>query len=82
MRRRPNQLLTRLFIASLIVLAAMHPNAVGQCAELGAGVLLAIVDGIARAAADNPGPAALALGAIYIAYQIHTHRPVRAHARH
>ncbi|MFJ2000278.1 hypothetical protein [Streptomyces chartreusis] len=82
MRRRPNQLLKNLFIASLIILAAMHPNAVEQAARLGVGVILAVVNGIAQASADNPGPAMLAAGAIYVAYQIHIHRPRPARARH
>jgi hypothetical protein len=78
MARRPNQLLRNLLTASLIILAAMHPTTVGHMAEAGATLLLAIVQGIAQAATDQPGPAALAAGAIYIAHQIRTHRPARA----
>lgn len=78
MRRRPNQLLLRLFYASLIILAAMHPTAVGHLTQLGAGLVLAIVQGIATAAAANPGPAILTAGALYIAHQARTHRPARA----
>jgi hypothetical protein len=80
MRRQPNKLLTRLLIASLIVLAGMHPDTVKQCAHLAAGALFALAEGIAQAAADNPGPAILTGGAIYLAHQVHTHRPrARAH---
>jgi hypothetical protein len=81
MRRRPNTLLLRLFYASLIILAAMHPTAAGRMAQLGVALALAIVQGIADAATAQPGPAILAAGAIYIAHQIHTHRPrpARAH---
>lgn len=82
MRRRPDNLIRNLFLASLIVIAAMHPTAVGRMANLGAGLLLAIVQGVADAAHDQPGPAVLAAGAIYIAHQIHTHRPRTAAARH
>lgn len=78
MTRRPNQLLLRLFYASLIILAAMHPTAVGHLANLGTDLLLAIVQGIADAAADNPGPALLTAGALYIAHQARVHRPARA----
>ena len=81
MRRRPNQLLRNLLYASLIILAAMHPQAAGRRAQLAAGRLLAIVHGVADAAAAQPGPAVLAALAVYVAHQIHTHRPstTRAH---
>ena len=82
MRRRPNTLLRNLLIGSLIILAAMHPDAVGQLTQLAAGLVLAIVDGISCAAADNPGPAAIAALGVYVAHQIRTHRPRTAHARH
>lgn len=82
MRRHPNNLLRNLFIASLIILAATHPEAAGHMAQLGAGLLLAIVDGITRAAADNPGAAAIAGLAAYAAHQIRTHRPRTATAPH
>jgi hypothetical protein len=78
MARRPNQLLLRLFYASLIILAAMHPDTARHIAQAGATLLLAIVEGIATAATDQPGPAALAAGAVYVAHQIRTHRPARA----
>lgn len=80
MARRPNQLLRNLLIASLIIIAAMHPDAAGTMAQLGVNLLLAIVQGIADGAADNPGAAAIAGLAVYIAYQIRIHRPRPAHA--
>lgn len=80
--RRPNRLLRNLLYTSLVILAAMHPDTVGRLAQLAAGLLLAIVDGITRAAADNPGPAAIAALGVYIAYQIHTHRPRTAPTHH
>ncbi|MEH0586203.1 hypothetical protein QA942_19785 [Streptomyces sp. B21-106] len=79
MRRRPDNLLRNLLITTLIVLAAMHPQTVGHLANLAAGLLLAIVQGIADAAHDQPGAAALTVGAMYAVHQIRTHRP-RAHA--
>jgi hypothetical protein len=82
MARRPNQLLLRLFYASLIILAAIHPNAVGRMAELGVGLLLAIVQGTADGAAANPGAAILTAGLVYIAYQIRTHQPRTARTHH
>ncbi|WP_033307358.1 hypothetical protein RFN58_06945 [Streptomyces iakyrus] len=82
MRRRPERLLTRLFIAALIVLAGMHPEATAQLAQLGTALLLGIVTGVAQAAQQQPEAALLTAGAVYIAYQIRTHRPraARAHA--
>jgi hypothetical protein len=83
MRRHPHRILHQLLAASLIILAAMHPAAVTTCAELGAGILLAIVEGVADAASHNPGPAALVAGAFYIAHQARTHKPpARARAHH
>lgn len=79
MRRHPNNLIRNLLAASLIIIAAMHPQAAGHLAQLGAGLLLAIVQGVADAAAANPGPAILAGLALYVAHQIRTHRPARAH---
>ena len=75
MARRQDHLIRNLLIAALIVIAAMHPETVGQLAQLGAGLLLAIVDGITDAAADQPGPAVLTAGALYAIHQIRTHRP-------
>ncbi|MEU7416727.1 hypothetical protein [Streptomyces antibioticus] len=75
MPRRQSTLLRNLFIASLIILAAMHPQAVGSMAQLGAGLVLAIVQGIATAAADNPGAAAIAGLGVYVTHQIRSHRP-------
>lgn len=80
MARRHDHLIRNLLIAALTVIAAMHPTAVGQMAQLGAGLLLAIVDGITRAAADQPGPAVLTAGLLYVIHQIRTHRPRTAHA--
>lgn len=79
MRRHPNNLIRNLLIASLIILAAMHPTGSSHLAELGTGLILAIITGIANAAAANLGAAALAAGTIYIAYQAHTHRPRTRH---
>lgn len=82
-RRRQDHLIRNLLITSLIIIAAMHPETVGHMANLGATLLLAIVDGITQAAADNPGPALLTAGAIYVVHQIRTHQPrtrTRAHA--
>ncbi|MEV6180173.1 hypothetical protein [Streptomyces sp. NPDC052015] len=81
MARRQDRLLLRLFYASLIILAAMHPDTTTQLAETATALLLGIVDGAAKAAADQPGPALLAAGAIWITHQIRTHRPRTARAR-
>jgi hypothetical protein len=78
MARRQDHLLRNLFITSLIIIAAMHPNTASYLAQLGTGLLLAITDGISQAATDNPGAAALVAGAAYITHQIRTHRPARA----
>lgn len=83
MRRRPDHLLTRLFIASLITLALMHPETTAHLAELATGLLLAVVTGITHAAAAQPEAALLTAGGIYLAHQIRTHRPratTRTHA--
>ncbi|MGW5616254.1 hypothetical protein [Streptomyces sp. NPDC003877] len=81
MRRRPDRPLTRLFVASLIILAGMHPEATAQLAQLATSLLLGIVTGITTAAAQQPEAALLTAGALYIAHQIRTHRPrARAHA--
>jgi hypothetical protein len=80
MRHRPNTLLRNLLIATLIIIAATHPDTAAHIAQLGAGLLLAIVQGIADAAAANPGAAAIAGLAVYVAHQIRTHRPARARA--
>lgn len=80
MRSRPNHLIRNLFIAALIILAAMHPDTASHLAHLGVALVLAIVQGATEAAADNPGPAMLAAGAVYLAHQTRTHRPRTAHA--
>lgn len=80
MRSHPNRLIRNLLGVALIVLAAMHPDTAGHLAQLGVGLLLAIVQGAAAAAADNPGPAVLAAGLVYLAHQIRTHRPRTARA--
>lgn len=82
MARRHDRLLHRLFYASLVVLALMHPHAVGRLAQLTVTVALAIVQGAADAAADKPGAAAITGLALYVAHQIRTHRHRTAHARH
>ncbi|MGQ5576744.1 hypothetical protein [Streptomyces sp. ECR3.8] len=81
MRRRPDRLLTRLFLASLIALALMHPDTTAHLAELATGLLLAIVAGIAQAATAQPEAALLTAGGIYLAHQIRTHRPRARTAR-
>ena len=75
MARRQDHLIRNLLIAALIVIAAMHPEAVGHLAQAGATLLLAIVQGVADAATDQPGPAVLTAGALYVIHQIRTHRP-------
>jgi hypothetical protein len=75
MRHRPDPLIKRLFIGSLIILAAMNPGAVTTLTELATGLLLATINGITTAAADQPGPALLLAGLTYIAHQARTHRP-------
>ncbi|MFD1309757.1 hypothetical protein [Streptomyces kaempferi] len=80
-RRHPNNLIRNLLIGSLIILAAMHPDGTRHLAQLAAGLLLAIIQGIADAATAHPGPAILTAGLIWIAHQARTHRP-HAAARH
>lgn len=80
MARRPNQLLLRLFYASLITLAAMHPTGTARLAQIGTELILAVIQGVADAATAHPGPAILAAGLIYIAHQARTHRPSAARA--
>jgi hypothetical protein len=75
MRNRPDRLLYRLFIGSLIVLAAMNPGAVTVLARIATGLILATINGITTAAADQPGPALLLAGLTWIAHQARTHRP-------
>ena len=79
MRRRPDHLILHLFSVSLVILAAMHRDGTARLVQLGTELLLAIVDGISRAAAAHPGPAILAAGLIYIAHQARTHRPRTHH---
>lgn len=79
-RRRPDHLIRNLLIASLIILAAMHRDAVSKLMQLATELLLAIVNGIATGAAAHPGAAALLAGALYIAHQARTHHPRTRHA--
>jgi phosphopantothenoylcysteine synthetase/decarboxylase len=58
----------------------MHPETANTIAQLAAGMVLAIVTGIAEAAAHQPEAALLTAGACYIAHQIRTHRPRTARA--
>ncbi|MFJ8995579.1 hypothetical protein ACIRQH_34890 [Streptomyces sp. NPDC102279] len=81
MRRHPNHLIRNLLIASLIILAAMHPHATRQLARLGTELVLTIVQGAADGAAAHPGAALLLAGAAYLAHQIRTHQPRPATAR-
>lgn len=78
--RSRHLLLRNLLAVALTVLAAMHPDVAGHLAQLGVGLVLAIVQGAADAAADNPGPAILAAGVVYLAHQIRIHQPRTAHA--
>ena len=80
MRSRPNHLIRNLLTASLVILAAMHPDTAGHLAHLGVALVLAVIQGAADAAADNPGPAVLAAGAVYLAHQIRIHQPRAARA--
>lgn len=81
MRRRPTNLLRNLFIASLIILAAMNPDTSRALAQLGVELVLAIVQGAADGATAHPGAAALLAGAAYVAHQIRTHQPRARTAR-
>lgn len=80
MRSRPHHLIRNLLAAALTILAATHPDTAGHLAQLLVGLVLAVIQGAAEAAADNPGPAMLAAGAVYLAHQIRTYRPRTAHA--
>lgn len=80
MRSRPHHLIRNLLAAALTVLAAMHPDTAGHLARLVVGLALAVIQGATEAAADNPGPAVLAAGAVYLAHQIRIHRPRTARA--
>lgn len=80
MRSRPNHLIRNLLGVALIVLAAMHPDTAGHMAQLGVGLVLAIIQGVADAAVAQPVPAILAAGAVYVVHQIRTHRPRTARA--
>ena len=80
MRSRPHHLIRNLLAAALVILAAMHPDTAGHLAHLGVALVLAIIQGAADAAADNPGPALLAAGAVYLAHQIRIHQPRTARA--
>lgn len=85
MRSRPNHLLRNLLYTTLLILAAMHPDTAGTLAQLAAGMVLATVNGVAAAAAEQPEAALLTTGLVWIAHQIRTHRPAArrpAHARH
>ncbi|WP_370667053.1 hypothetical protein [Streptomyces sp. IBSBF 2507] len=81
MRRRPDRILRQLLAASVIILAIMHPQTTAHLAEIATAMLLGIVTGITHAASQQPEAALLLTGAIYIAHQIHTHRPHPARAR-
>lgn len=80
MRSRPNHILRNLLYTTLIILAAMHPDTAGTLAQLAAGMVLATVNGVAAAAAEQPEAALLTAGAIWIGHQIRTHRPARTRA--
>jgi hypothetical protein len=82
MRSRPNHLIRNLLGIALTILAAMHPEASGHLAHLGVGLVLAVIQGATEAAADNPGPAILAAGLVYLAHQIRIHQPRTARASH
>ena len=82
MRRHPNNLLRNLLIASLIILAATHPAADQPMAPHGPRHHLAHVQSNAHATTHQPGAAAIAGLAAYIAHQIRSHRPRTATAPH
>lgn len=73
-------LIRNLLIGALLILAAMHPDTSAHLAEIATTLLLATVDGIARAASQQPEAALLFAGALYLAHQIRTHRPRTASA--
>lgn len=75
MRSRPHHLIRNLLAVALTILAATHPDTAGHLAQLGVALVLAVIQGATEAAADNPGPAMLAAGAVYLARQIRTYRP-------
>jgi hypothetical protein len=77
MRRHRQSPLRWLLAGTLLILAATHPEAISRMAELGVGLILAIVQGAADGAAANPGAAALTCLAVYVAHQIR-HQPARA----
>jgi hypothetical protein len=74
-RRRPDHLIRNLLYASLIILAAMHPDGTRHLAQLVTGLLLAIVEGVATAAVQHLGATALVVGLALIAHNALTHRP-------
>jgi hypothetical protein len=74
-RRRPDHLIRNLFIASLIILAAMHPAGTQYLAQLVTGLALAIVEGVATAAVQHLGATAIVIGLALIAHNALTHRP-------
>lgn len=75
MRRHPNNLIRNLLIASLIILAAMHPAGISYLAQLGTGLVCSILEGILAGAAQHLAGAALAVGLIWIAFNAVAHRP-------
>lgn len=83
MKRKPSKpktdkLLLRLFLAALVILAAMNPGAAGDLVAGTARILAAAL----AAAADNTGAALTAAGIAYTWHQLrkHTRRPATAHA--
>ncbi|MFJ8146581.1 hypothetical protein ACIQ6R_16140 [Streptomyces sp. NPDC096048] len=81
MRRRPDRILRQLLLATLIILALMHPAATAHLAEIATAMLLGVVTGIADAASQQPEAALLLAGAVYLAVQTRNHRPRPARAR-
>lgn len=77
--RRNDRLLLRLFLATLVILAVMHPAGTGAIAHATATAVLAVVNGVAQAAAAAPTAALLAAGGLYLLHHVRTHRPAHAH---
>lgn len=76
---RHDRILLWLCAGTLLILAAMYPDATQTAAHGATTVLLAVVEGIAQAAAQQPAAALIAAGGLYLARTWHTHRTTRAH---
>ena len=63
-----DKLLVRLFLATLLILAAMHPEATGRLVTGSARIIAAVLE----AAADNIGAALTAAAIVYTWRKLHT----------